>query len=228
MDGRRTLVVNFKGYSSGFEKGKEIATACGKLLAGSGIDAIVAPPATMLREISEVTRTFSQHAEPYVNGSHTGRITVAEIGRSGADGSFLNHSESTMGGTDIRKAARMLREKGLESMLFVETAEAARNFLLRTGKFECRPEYIVFEPHEMIGGDIPVCVSHRQEIILFANIAEEAGSIPLVGAGIRTPLDVERSMDLGVGGVVVSSGIMLASDPVKEIWALAKALGTSP
>ena len=83
-----------------------------------------------------------------------------------------------------------------------------------------KPDFIAYEPPELIGGDISVSTARPK---LITDSVKKAGKIPLlVGAGIKNTNDVKISIKLGAKGVFVASGIIKAKNKRKEILSLIK------
>ncbi|MFB6077278.1 MAG: triose-phosphate isomerase, partial [Candidatus Nanohaloarchaea archaeon] len=72
------------------------------------------------------------------------------------------------------------------------------------------PDFVAFEPPELIGGDVSVA-SAKPELIEAA--VENAATTVLTGAGVKDSDDVETALDLGTDGVLVASGVVKADDP---------------
>ncbi|MDE1868753.1 MAG: triose-phosphate isomerase [Candidatus Micrarchaeota archaeon] len=214
----KTLIINFKAYPNAFNNGVGIAEFCARS-SNKDLEILVAPPATMLRELAAITPTIAQHVEPIPNGPHTGKITVRELKESGAIGTILNHSENWLGPRKLKEAVKMLKAQKLISIACVETSFAAERILAKT-----KPDYVVLEPPELIGGDVSVSVARKSEILEFVSAAKEAGSKPLIGAGIRSRRDIEDGIEFGAEGFVVSSSIMLSENYRMQIRTLAEAI----
>lgn len=218
----KTLIINFKAYPNAFRNGVKIAELCADLnsaTSNKGLEILIAPPSTMLRQLAGIAPAIAQHTEPILSGPHTGKMTVMELKESGANGSLLNHSENWMGPRKLKYAIKMLDEHKLLSFACVSTAFSAERILKKI-----KPNYIVFEPTELIGGNISVSVARKSEIVEFVAIANKNNSIPLIGAGISTRRDIRDGLGYGTEGFVVSSSVMLAENYKLQIETLAKAI----
>ncbi|MCL4406555.1 triose-phosphate isomerase [Candidatus Parvarchaeota archaeon] len=88
-----------------------------------------------------------------------------------------------------------------------------------------QPTAIAYEPPELIGGDISVSSSKPEIVKEFCDIVKSgSASLPLIGAGIKTPEDVKKSVELGAEGILVASGVMKSKDFESEIEGLAAPL----
>jgi triosephosphate isomerase len=93
----------------------------------------------------------------------------------------------------------------LKVLIFASDPEKVADF----GKLS--PDFIAYEPPELIGGEISV-TSAKPKIISEAVTA--AGRIPLlIGAGIHEKSDIIKALELGAIGAVVSSAVVTATDP---------------
>ena len=80
------------------------------------------------------------------------------------------------------------------------------------------PNYVAYEPPELIGSLTTSVAQAQPEIITQAHeIANAAGTPLIVGAGVHSREDVKKSLELGAVGVAVASDIVTAKDPRKEI-----------
>ncbi|MGI0155455.1 MAG: triose-phosphate isomerase, partial [Thermoplasmata archaeon] len=82
-----------------------------------------------------------------------------------------------------------------------------------------RPAYLAVEPPELIGGSRAVSTA-RPEVV--SGSVEVVGrvapaTVVLCGAGVHVRRDVARALELGSGGVLVSSAVARASDPPAAI-----------
>jgi len=78
-----------------------------------------------------------------------------------------------------------------------------------------KPDYLAYEPEELIGGD--VSVSDTKPGII-KDIVEAVKPVKiLVGAGIKTRKDIQKSIKLGAYGVLIASGVIKAEDKKKII-----------
>ncbi|MDE1810710.1 MAG: triose-phosphate isomerase [Candidatus Micrarchaeota archaeon] len=214
----KTLIINYKSDTRAFDNGMRIAELCGRI-PRDRVNIMLAPPATMLRQVARVAKAVAQHTDSPATGGQTGKITVEEVSMSGASGSILNHSENRMTLNGIASTVETLRKNGLISIVCADNLVAAK----QVGK-RCMPDYMALEPSDLIGGSVSVSIARRQEVREFVAIAREAGSVPLVGAGIRTENDVMRANELGAEGILVSSAVMHADNFRAAITGLTKAL----
>ncbi len=221
----RFLVVNFKAYQQAFgPQAVEIAREASRLESRLPVRVILAPPAPLLGRVLEAHGdVYLQHVDPVGFGAHTGRLPVAAAAMLGVRGSMVNHSERKMVLRDVEAAVRALREAGLESLVCADTpGEAAAAAYMG-------PTMIAVEPPELIGTGVPVSRAKPEVITASLEAVRRVDpSIPLLaGAGITSPEDAVRAVELGASGVLVASVVMKSREPPLVLRGLAEALATA-
>jgi triosephosphate isomerase len=209
------LVVNLKTYDAATgERAAEIAEKCYRAGAETGEKVIVSPqPQDMLR--IEGGEVFSQHMDAVEPGSHTGHLLGESIKASGASGTLLNHSERRITNKKIEAAVERADELGLTTIVCAQSPEECGELS------ELGPDYVAFEPPELIGGDTSVSDAKPELIEEAVKLSE----VPvLTGAGIKNTEDVEKSKELGCKGVLVASGVVKAEDTFEEAKSLCDGL----
>lgn len=204
------LVVNLKTYSEGSrEAALEVARAC-ESVAEEGAAVAVAVQNADIRRVSDVVDipVLAQHLDPHGHGSNTGKDIAETLKFNGASGALINHSEDQISVDVIEKAIERADETGLETIVCAESPEMA-------GKVSgFSPDFVAFEPPELIGGDISVS-SAQPELV---EEAVEVSSVPvLTGAGVKGKEDVEKALELGTEGVLVASGVVKANSPEEAV-----------
>ncbi len=158
-------------------------------------------------------KIFSQSVDVNDYGAFTGSVSMESLMSIGIHGSLLNHSENRINEENIIRILEKSKNNNFTIVLCAENIEEIKKY----SKFE--PDYIAYEPPELIGGNISVS-NAKPEII------EEAGKICknrtklLVGAGVKTKEDIDRSMDLGAHGVLIASGIIRDPKPINKLISL--------
>ena len=211
------IVVNFKTYGQAQgEKAVDIAERCRQASEDTGEEVVVAPALEdTIRLADKDITVFSQHVDPVKPGSHTGSVTAEGAKEAGASGTLLNHSENRMEKEQIKASIELCREHGLTTIVCAQTPEECAEL------DEFDPDYIAFEPPELIGGDVSVS-SAKPEMIEKAVRSSEAPT--LTGAGIKNRKDVEKSIELGCEGVLIASGVVKADEVYEEVKDLCKGL----
>ena len=134
----------------------------------------------------------------------------------GAIGTFLNHSEAKFASFDeLAKASDRAKEVGLKTLIFAKDVEELRNTC------SLGPNFVAYEPPELIGSTTASVVQAKSEIVTeAAEIARHAGIPLVVGAGVHSAQDVKKSLELGAVGVAVATDVVKAEDPRKELLEL--------
>lgn len=154
-----------------------------------------------------------QHLDWQPQGQHTGWINLEAVIEAGAKGTLLNHAEHQIPPGTVKQVIKRIqnpefRIKKFGVMVCCKTMGQAE----RLAKF--KPDYLAYEPPELIGGDL--AVSEAKPVVIGRIVKKLPQTKIIVGAGIKTGKDVKRSLELGARGVLVSSGIVLAKDQ-KEV-----------
>ena len=136
---------------------------------------------------------------PYLEkGRATGFILPEAVRGDKAIGSFLNHSEHKLGFDVLKKTVKRCNEVGLKTVVFASSLREA----LKIEKL--KPDYLVIEPPELVGGKVSVSESKPE---LIEKIKKSLKMDFLVGAGIHSYEDLKIAMKLGASGIAVSSAI---------------------
>ena len=205
------LVVNFKTYEKGSGKHAEtLVKKCEKVSKETGKNIVLAVQNADIYRLSNFTEleVFAQHTDPENFGSNTGKDLVETIKFNGATGTLINHSEDNQDLKSIGKVVKKCRENGLTSIVCVDSLELAEKV------DEFSPDFIAYEPEELIGGDVSVS-EDKPEVV--EKVVETVETEVLAGAGVKTGKDVKKVLELGGKGVLVASGIVKAEDVEKSL-----------
>lgn len=210
------IFVNYKTYEAGTGKNAvELTKVLEDVASDSQVKIIPAVQAADLKEIVSSTKleVWSQKIDPIEFGAHTGGIVPEAVVEDGAMGTFLNHSENRFNSfEELAKASDRAKEVGLKTLIFAKDIEELKNICSLT------PNFIAYEPPELIGSSTTSVTDSKPEIIKEASEAARHAGIPLiVGAGVHRTEDVRKSLELGAIGVAVASDILKAEDPKKEL-----------
>jgi triosephosphate isomerase (TIM) len=204
------IIVNFKAYdeASG-SNAVQLAKVCGRVAKEIGASIFVAPALVDLGLVANIVDCFGQHVDVVSAGAFTGHVTAAGLKKVGAVGSLINHSERQVTIYHVKEAVDICREHGLTSVVCVSSLDKIKEVL-----DVCAPDYVAYEPPELIGGDISV-TSAEPEIVEQAVklVNEKTSSVKvLCGAGVKNGEDVKAALKLGCVGVLVASGVVKAED----------------
>ena len=161
---------------------------------------------------------YAQHVYPTDYGANTGMYSIESLMDFGITGSLLNHSEMRVQEEFISKVMNKSKTMDFPVVICAENNGEADKLSRLT------PEFIAYEPPELIGGNMSV-TSSKPEIIreVVTNCAKS--SVPvLVGAGVKNNSDMRKSIELGANGVLVASGIVLAENPLVSLTSLIERL----
>lgn len=217
---KRIIAINFKTYK---ESTGENALILAKKLESVAklfpeFEIIVCVQATDVFCVSHNTSltVFGQHFDPFVPDKNTGFITLHALVEAGAKGSLLNHSE------------HRIRLDQLESCITLAKSSNFRTIVCANDPFmvaaiaSFNPDFIAYEPPELIEGDISVSEAKSEQIRLAISFLRNHNyKVPLlVGAGIKKKEDLKAAFFQGAEGILVASGIVKAKDPAKvlEEW----------
>jgi len=205
------ILINFKTYPQAIGPNARKLTHKLEEVARdfAGVPIGFAPPSLELAEVAAHSRSpiWAQHTDPAGEGQFTGYLSPADARAAGAAGTFLNHSEHPLDPETVLKTARLAKEVGLKVLIFARDPQKVAEFK------KIFPDYIAYEPPELIGGDVSV-TSAKPEII--AEAVQAASEVPLlIGAGVHEKIDIETAFKLGASGAVVSSAVVTAPDPRK-------------
>ncbi len=212
------ILVNFKNYKGGVgDAAVKLAITCEKVTRETEVPIIPVVSVVDLFVIKPRVGIpiWVQHVDGVEYGAHTGWVLPEAIVAAGGGGTLLNHSEHRLLNDEIRRSFTRAKDVGLSVCMCAADLEEA------TRLSQMNPDYIAYEPPELIGSHDKSVASEKSDVI---REAVGALSVPLlIGAGIRDYNDVVVSLKLGAVGVLVSSGVVEAFDPEKELRELARA-----
>ncbi len=202
------VVVNFKTY----KQGKDVLKLA-KVIEKADKRIIVGVQACDVAEVVSKTKlkVFCQHVDWQKPGRGTGFVLPEAVKADGAVGVFLNHSEHKLKWRILKRTVKRCRGVGLKVLIFASGLAEAKKIK------KLKPDYLVVEPPELVGGRVSVSKAKPEFI---SNIARKLKCDFLVGAGIKSGDDVRMALKLGAVGVAVSSGVVLARSPGKVLRGL--------
>lgn len=205
------IFLNFKTYeeASG-SKALSLVSIVEDVALSTQIKIIPVVQIIDLKEISSSIKleVWVQKIDPIGYGANTGSILPEEVVISGARGTFINHSENKI--TDfnlLQNTVKKAKEVDLKTLVFCSSLEELeRNKTLN-------PDFLAYEPPELIGGTVSVASAQPEIIAQAATIAKDAGIPLIIGAGINSGKDVKKSLELGAVGVALASAVIKSSNP---------------
>ncbi|MFH1602107.1 MAG: triose-phosphate isomerase [Candidatus Shapirobacteria bacterium] len=232
--------VNYKIYKETFgKKALDLAKICDRVSKETKIKII---PVVSAFDLTRVKKVYSgevwvQHVDCYFEGRYTGWISPLQAIALEASGSLLNHSEHKLPAGKIRQTLAHIKKEKWVNQWAKEIRDSAvkevANFKIMIcfgssgqaegwlKKLHPSPDYVAYEPAELIGGKVSVSQGKPEMI---KNIVELISPLKLiVGAGIHKKEDVQKALELGAKGILISSDVITAKDPYKELKELALA-----
>ncbi|MFT4313243.1 MAG: triose-phosphate isomerase, partial [Candidatus Woesearchaeota archaeon] len=204
------VMINFKTYASSIGTSAHVLAKICETVATQtqkSISICVSAANVHLGQTLQIP-VLSQHVDGTDFGAHTGKLLAVDLAQNGAKGSLLNHSENQISLEEIKQGIQACKTANITSVVCADSVEKAERIA------ELSPDYIAFEPPELIGGDIsvttkPEVISKVVDVIRAKNSTIHI----LVGAGVKTRIDVEKALELGCQGVLLASGITKAEKP---------------
>ena len=199
------VVINFKTYKQGIQ-----AIKLAKMIERIDKNIIIGVQASDIYEITKKTklRVYAQHVDYFEPGRHTGFIIPEAVKKDKAEGSFLSHSEHKLSFPVLKKTIKECKETRLKTMVFVSSLKQAKKIE------KLKPDYIIFEPPELVAGKKSVSKSKPE---LIKNFSKHLKTKFLVGAGIHSREDVKKALELGADGIAISSAITRSKNPGKKL-----------
>ncbi len=213
------ILINFKTYEqSTGNNAVALAKQCEQAAVEAGKKAIVVPQAVDIFRIKQACTlpVYAQHADEIDFGSHTGHMLIQALKQAGAGGAIINHSENRISMEKIGRIIKKCKEKDFQVLVCAQDPEEVKEISALD------PDYVAYEPPELIGGDISVS-SAKPELI--TESVEKAGGIPLiVGAGVKNKEDVSIGRKMGAEGILVASGVVKSDNPKEAVLDLMQGL----
>jgi len=209
--------VNFKIYRQTFGDGAlKLAEICQRLTRQTGVKIIpVVSPFDLWRIKKEVGgEVWLQHLDHFSAGAKTGWLSGEQAIAAGADGTLLNHSEHKLPPGRIRQILKLLKktQPQFKVMVCFRSKGQIKGWLK---KLRPLPDFVAYEPPELIGGTISV--SQAQPGVIKSIVDLLPNYDVIVGAGIHSREDVCRAQKLGAKGVLVSSAVVKAENPQQKL-----------
>ncbi len=170
--------------------------------------------AVLPKDVEQIARIKANTYSQYINAKENAK-TVKE---NGAKGTLLNHSDYPISNSKIKSYISSAKKQKLKTVVCCTTAQRAKQIA------RMKPDCIAVEPKELIGGKRAVSQA-KPELITDTVNAVKPFKIPvLCGAGIHSRDDVKRAIELGAKGVLVSSAVVKAKNPIHILRELIKGL----
>ena len=217
---KAVVVINFKVYpeSVGLQ-GIRLASRLASIRSEE-YEVMLAPSLLVLSSLKKLKMPlFAQSAENIALGAHTGGIALEELKLIGVQGVMLNHAERRLPFSSVRELRAKAEVLGLQVLICAASLREVRRLA------RLKPEYIAYEPKELIGGKVSVAQAEPRIIIKAVRYVKKMSPSTrlLCGAGIHSRKDVEKALSLGAEGVLLSSAVVKAKNPQKFLGELLSA-----
>lgn len=207
------ILINFKIYKETFgDKAIELAKIIKEVADKSKVRVVITASALDAWRIIKETgaEVWLQNIDEYSDGKHTGWVGAQQAMELGIRGSLVNHFEHQGKRGTIQKIIKN-RPKGFEVACCVKSVGQIERWVAKA-----KPDYILYEPPELIGSNDKSVASENPKSIEKA--VELSRGVPImVGAGVKSRQDVEISLKLGAKAVGLASGLVLSENPKKVL-----------
>lgn len=207
------IIVNYKTY--GPSVGKKAVDLTDTIEKNCTKNWAVCPQSVDLRKVdrSSDLPVLAQHIDAVEPGSNTGHTLLETMIDAGIEGTLINHSERRLKLSQIEYIVKRCKEKNVETIVCANNPEVAASAAA------LHPEFVAYEPPELIGGNTSVSTA-KPEVVEEAvrRVKEVDPDVKILcGAGVKDGEDVKAALDLGTEGVLLASGLVKAEDKDKVI-----------
>ncbi|MDD5073873.1 MAG: triose-phosphate isomerase [Candidatus Shapirobacteria bacterium] len=218
-----TFFINFKTYSEATgEKALRLAKICHRVAQDKNVKIIPLVQAVDLFRVGRAVggSVWTQHVDWQKPGQATGWVNLEAIMASGASGTLLNHSEHCLPPGTIKQVIK--RAKDLDDNFRIMVCGGTLGQLKKL--VFTKPDYLAYEIKELIGGKDSITKVSPGSVRKAIIIAKEKNIPLIVGAGVNSQEDVLLAKKMGARGVLISSAMVLASNPEKKLRELASGI----
>ncbi len=205
------ILINFKNYPEAVgKKALNLAKQVSKTKKGK-YEIAIAPTFLTMKEIVKNTNltVFSQHTDHTGLGAHTGNVSAQELKEIGVRGSILNHSEKKISLKKLAGTIKNCQQNKLKTIVCASTPSEIKKVA------KLNPDYVAYEPKELIGGNVSVTEFKPKLIVKAVKIVKKIspGTKLLCGAGIHSGKDLRHALKLGAEGVLIGHAVPKAKNP---------------
>lgn len=216
----KMIFVNFKTYKQGAgEAAVRLAKVCQTVEKKTSVKIFPIVQTVDIFRIIEKTGgpVWAQHVDDIEYGQNTGQILPEAVKAAGVQGTLLNHSEKKLPIEVIGETIKRCQNLKLKVLVCSDSFEEAKEIVA------FKPDLLAYEPPELIGSppNRGASVSTAKPEVIKSFVTEIKNIPVLVGAGIHSRQDVKMGLKLGAIGILVSSDVVLAQNPEKELLDLA-------
>jgi len=209
------ILLNFKTYPEAAGKNALKLVKRLEKVHSKKYNIVVAPSLPTLEEVTEGTslKVFSQHTDLAGLGAYTGKISAEELKKIGVKGTLLNHSERKIPFPILTKIVADCKKQKLITVVCASSLAEAKQVA------ELKPDYLAYEPPELIGGDVSVTKAKAEVIAQAVQVVKKISpkTKVLCGAGVQSQEDIRKALQLGTKGVLIGHAVPKAKDPAKML-----------
>lgn len=188
------IIVNFKRYleASG-QNAVVLASICHKLSLEYSLPIIAVPT------VADLAACLATGAECWTQKFEQDAVS--------ATGTLLNHSDYRLETSILALQISQCRDRNYKICLCSANPDEVPELL------NLRPDMLAYEPPALIGSKTSSVAQAEPNIIGdIAQIAKTAGISLLVGAGIKSALDIKVSLNQGAVGILVATDVVKADN----------------
>lgn len=217
---RPLILLNFKTYpEAAGTKALSLAKKLEKVRTKK-YEIVIAPSLPTLEEVAAATSltVYSQHTDLAGLGAFTGKVSAQELKKIGVKGTLLNHSERKIPFPILKKIAADCKKQKLIVVVCASSLAEAQHVAA------LKPDYLAYEPPELIGGNISVTKTKPEVILKAVELVKKISpkTKVLCGAGVHSREDILKALQLGTKGVLIGHAVPKAKDPAKFLRELLK------
>lgn len=215
------IIVNFKIYKETFgNKAVELAKIVKEVVDNYKLRIILSASALDAWRLKELgIEVWLQNVDEYAEGKHSGWVSMEQAMAMRIKGSLLNHSENQKPKGTVQK---IVKNKPNDFEIMCCAKSVGQIDWINSAK----PDYILYEPPELIGSTTD-SVASRPESIKKA-VEKTTNSRLIVGAGVKSAQDVKVALSLGAKGVGLASAFVLGKNPREVLEDIASGFGGKP
>lgn len=224
------IILNFKAYdkASG-EVGYLLAKIAREVASLNNKRVIVCPTLLDLADYCKRLKQFNEflifaeYADANGYGAFTGSVPPAQLKAIGASGVILNHAERKLPWKQLEATVKECKKHGLVTVVCADSVAECRKCA------SLAPYAVAYEPTELIGTGVSVSSAKPKVVENALEAVKKANPrvLFLIGAGVSTPDDVSKSLELGAKGVLLASAFVKAANPKKWLQAMVSEMSGS-
>ena len=207
------ILLNFKTYSEAAGRNALLLAKKLEKVRTTKYEIVIAPSLLTLEEVAarRSLSVYSQHTDLAGLGAYTGKISAEELKKIGVKGTILNHSERKVPFSILKNIVADCKRQKLITVVCASSLVEAKQIAKLT------PDYLAYEPPELIGGKVSVTRAKPEVIAKAVSLVKRISpkTKVLCGAGVQSRADLQEALQLGAKGVLIGHAVPKAKDPAK-------------